>query len=617
MPSCSSSSRRMRRSRAGSNSRANASRTRACRRASAGWATAIARRRAWRSTNWCAAAQLKAPIVIGRDHLDTGSVASPYRETEAMKDGSDAIADWPILNALLNTAAGAHWVSFHHGGGVGIGYSLHAGMVVVADGSEDAARAPGLRADDRLRDGRRPPRRCRLRDRDRNRRREGHRLAALIVRARDDRHVRRRHGAKAASLSTIWDASTMARSWSRTARVAAVGQREQIEAALAVAKSKNSICATAWSFRASSTRTRIRSSPAIASRILPRGCAARGRRSGCSTRSSRRARRCWIRRVLRRHRSRRDLRTMLAHGTTTLETKTGYALHKPGETELLDIIAAHRDDAGVPRLIATFLRRARAAAGVYARRGVHRLPDRSGDAVGGGARRGLRRRVLRAGILFAGADAPLSGCRAPQRHAPARALRRDGVRRGRGDGGAAGVDAVDHCNYIRDEDVRAIAERGIVTVACPATIAYLDLQRRAPVRALLEAGGAVALASDYNPGTSPCFNLQTVAYFGRKLFGLIGGRGALRRDARGGAFAARRCGSLAGRRRAPISSRCRSRRRTSSAGSSAAICAARRRDKRGVRCVEHDKRAGALRARAGGRGAATRTSPSSCATARS
>jgi urocanate hydratase len=81
---------------------------------------------------------VKAPIAIGRDHLDTGSVASPYRETEAMKDGSDAIADWPILNALLNTAAGAHWVSFHHGGGVGIGYSLHAGMVVVADGTEDA-----------------------------------------------------------------------------------------------------------------------------------------------------------------------------------------------------------------------------------------------------------------------------------------------------------------------------------------------------------------------------------------------------------------------------------------------------------------------------------------------
>jgi len=82
---------------------------------------------------------VKAPIVIGRDHLDAGSVASPYRETEGMKDGSDAIADWPILNALLNTAAGATWVSVHHGGGVGIGYSIHAGMVVVADGTPDAA----------------------------------------------------------------------------------------------------------------------------------------------------------------------------------------------------------------------------------------------------------------------------------------------------------------------------------------------------------------------------------------------------------------------------------------------------------------------------------------------
>nr|HRO43812.1 urocanate hydratase [Flavipsychrobacter sp.] len=82
--------------------------------------------------------KVKAPIVIGRDHLDTGSVASPNRETEAMKDGSDAIADWPILNALINTAGGASWVSFHHGGGVGMGYSLHAGMVIVADGTEDA-----------------------------------------------------------------------------------------------------------------------------------------------------------------------------------------------------------------------------------------------------------------------------------------------------------------------------------------------------------------------------------------------------------------------------------------------------------------------------------------------
>ena len=83
---------------------------------------------------------LKAPIAIGRDHLDTGSVASPFRETEDMKDGSDAVADWPILNALLNTASGASWVSFHHGGGVGIGYSLHAGQVSVADGTMEASK---------------------------------------------------------------------------------------------------------------------------------------------------------------------------------------------------------------------------------------------------------------------------------------------------------------------------------------------------------------------------------------------------------------------------------------------------------------------------------------------
>lgn len=85
-----------------------------------------------------ASGELKAPIVIGRDHLDSGSVASPNRETESMKDGSDAVADWPILNALINSVGGATWVSVHHGGGVGMGYSLHAGMVIVADGTKEA-----------------------------------------------------------------------------------------------------------------------------------------------------------------------------------------------------------------------------------------------------------------------------------------------------------------------------------------------------------------------------------------------------------------------------------------------------------------------------------------------
>jgi urocanate hydratase len=90
-----------------------------------------------------ASGELKAPVVIGRDHLDSGSVASPNRETEAMQDGSDAVSDWPLLNALLNCASGATWVSIHHGGGVGIGYSQHAGMVIVCDGTQEAARRIG------------------------------------------------------------------------------------------------------------------------------------------------------------------------------------------------------------------------------------------------------------------------------------------------------------------------------------------------------------------------------------------------------------------------------------------------------------------------------------------
>ena len=87
-----------------------------------------------------ASGELKAPVFIGRDHLDSGSVASPGRETEAMRDGSDAVSDWPLLNALLSTASGATWISLHHGGGVGMGFSQHAGLVIVADGTEAAAR---------------------------------------------------------------------------------------------------------------------------------------------------------------------------------------------------------------------------------------------------------------------------------------------------------------------------------------------------------------------------------------------------------------------------------------------------------------------------------------------
>jgi urocanate hydratase len=114
--------------------------SRGCPPASAGWAMANGRKLAWCSTSWLPKARCKAPIVIGRDHLDSGSVASPNRETEGMRDGSDAISDWPILNALINAVGGATWVSFHHGGGVGIGFSQHAGQVIVADGTPEPRR---------------------------------------------------------------------------------------------------------------------------------------------------------------------------------------------------------------------------------------------------------------------------------------------------------------------------------------------------------------------------------------------------------------------------------------------------------------------------------------------
>jgi len=217
------------------------------------------------------------------------------------------------------------------------------------------------------------------------------------------------------------------------------------------------------------------------------------------------------------------LRMLLEHGTTTLETKTGYALHKPGETALLDMIALHADDADVPHLIATFL-------------GAHALPpefsreeayvDYLVDQVVPFARAH--------GAVYADAFCEPGFFTPAQTRRYLEACREAGMRlRVHCDemqfGHAIemavdlGVDAVDHCNCIRPGDVRAVADAGIVTVACPSTIAYLDLPQKAPVRELLAAGGVVALASDYNPGTSPCFNLQAVAYFGRKLFGLSAG----------------------------------------------------------------------------------------------
>lgn len=214
------------------------------------------------------------------------------------------------------------------------------------------------------------------------------------------------------------------------------------------------------------------------------------------------------------------LELVARHGTTTMEVKTGYALHKDGETQLLDLIHTHRDEPGLPRLIATFLGAhalppefpkeegyvdylidhlipvARAHGAVYADAFCEPgffSPHHTRRYLEAARNAGLRLRVHCDEMAF-GAAAEMAA--------------------------QVGVDAVDHVNCIRPEDVDAIVSAGAVAVVCPATIAYLDLPQKAPARAILERGGAVALASDFNPGTSPCFNLQTVAYFARAMFGL-------------------------------------------------------------------------------------------------
>ena len=158
--------------RGGSARRRRRSRSRACRRASAGSGYGERDGAGLRFNELVASGEMSAPLVIGRDHLDCGSVASPYRETEAMADGSDAIADWPLLNALVSASSGATWVSIHHGGGVGIGRSIHAGQVSVADGTPLAAAEDRARADQRPGHGRHPARRRRLRARRRRSPRE-------------------------------------------------------------------------------------------------------------------------------------------------------------------------------------------------------------------------------------------------------------------------------------------------------------------------------------------------------------------------------------------------------------------------------------------------------------
>ena len=162
-----------------------------------------------------ASGELKGPIVIGRDHLDCGSVASPYRETEAMLDGSDAIADWPLLNALVNTASGATWVSIHHGGGVGMGRSIHAGQVCVADGTDLAAQKIERVLTNDPGHGRHPPRRRGLRPGGRGRRASA---ASACRCGRAEQSAPGRFGARQESAAAWARDTTHAATWARELR---------------------------------------------------------------------------------------------------------------------------------------------------------------------------------------------------------------------------------------------------------------------------------------------------------------------------------------------------------------------------------------------------------------
>lgn len=210
---------------------------------------------------------------------------------------------------------------------------------------------------------------------------------------------------------------------------------------------------------------------------------------------------------------------MLRHGTTTLETKTGYALCVDGEFELLDLIASHKDDPQGPRLISTFLA-AHSVPPEYesARRYLDVLIS---DALPSARGHGAEYADIFCERGFFTAEESLRYLSEAKRCGLAVRMHCDELS---ASGGAAvalrlGADAVDHCNYLDASEVEAVAQRCVV-VACPATVAFLDIPKRPPIRALLDRGGAVALASDFNPGTSPCYNLQSVAYFGRALFGL-------------------------------------------------------------------------------------------------
>ena len=354
-----------------------------------------------------------APIVIGRDHLDAGSVASPNRETEAMQDGSDAIADWPLLNALLNTACGASWVSIHHGGGVGIGYSIHAGMVVVADGSKSADRRLErvLTAD---------PGTGVMRHADAGYE-EAIRAHARRRRAKVDLPHGRAPGSQRGSPTAGAECRSCATSGACSPAARARGRREVArsrDAALAFRDGRITWVGRQRDLPAPPRRRRALGRPGAAGDPRPgrrphppglrrlagrglRGPAARARATGRSPAGAAAScRRCKKTRAAGSEalyaRCRGFLRAMLALGVTTVEAKSGYGLDLRTEARVLAVYAALARR-GPQRLVPTYLGahvvppEYRAAAESLPRAGRAR-DRRPGQRRAGPLRRRVRRR---------------------------------------------------------------------------------------------------------------------------------------------------------------------------------------------------------------------------------
>ena len=445
---------------------------------------------------------LARPIVIGRDHLDSGSVASPYRETESMADGSDAIADWPLLNALLNTASGATWVSIHHGGGVGIGRSIHAGQVDRRRRHAARRREDRARADQRPGHRRHAPRRRGLRARGRGRARSAACASRCSEQTDDARACRRRWSPGSAS-------------WSPTIRRTPGALGLVPDAALLIVDGRVAWIGPGTPSRADASPTPTRSVDVGGAAVIPgfvdshthlvfggdRAAEFEARMSGqpytaggirstvAATRAATDAElRARLRRLRRRaarpgHDDVRDQERLRADGRRRGAAARASPREVTDETTFLGAHVVPAEFADDPDAL--------------------RRPRRRPDARRLRAARPLDRRVLRDRGVHGGAVAPHPDARAP-RAGSACALHASQL--GPGDGVALAVEldaaSVDHCTYLTDDDVDRAGRRPTPSRRCCRASSSPPASRIPDARRLIDAGVTVALASDCNPGSS-------------------------------------------------------------------------------------------------------------------